>query len=64
MVSPMDRENIEKAAQCASLLLGDVQALARSEDALLAELGQQALEGAANLEQRLQRLAAITSPQG
>lgn len=63
MVSPTDRENIEKASQCASLLLGDIQALARSEDALLAELGQQALEVAVSLEQRLQRLAAITSPQ-
>jgi len=61
MVTSMDKENTTKAAQCAALLSSDVKAVAASENPFLAELGQEALELAVALEQRLKRLETLAN---
>ncbi len=61
MLSKIERENVTKAAQCAALLVSDVQAVAASSNPLLAELGIEALKAATELEQRLKRLEAISN---
>ena len=63
MLTEIDRENVTKAAQCAALLISDVQALASANNQLLAEIGIEALKLAAELDQKLQRLEAISSAQ-
>ena len=59
-MSDSDRENLVKAAQCANLLVQDLQALASASNPLLAELGADLLQAAVALEGRLGRLAAIS----
>jgi hypothetical protein len=61
MLTATDRENVTKAAQCAAFLLTDVKSIAQSSNPLLAELGLEVLKAAVDLEQRLARLATITS---
>jgi len=61
MLSDTERENITKAAQCAALLVSDLQALATASNLLLAELGIDAMKSATDLEQRLKRLEAISN---
>ncbi|CDG51083.1 conserved hypothetical protein [Halomonas sp. A3H3] len=61
MVTNVDRENTTKAAQCAAMLSSDLKAVAASDDPLLAELGQEALELAIALEKRLERLESLVS---
>lgn len=61
MVTEVDKEATTKAAQCAALLIGDVKAITASENPFLAELGQEALELAAALEQRLRRLETLAN---
>lgn len=61
MATNVDRENTTKAAQCAAMLSSDLKAVATSDDPLLAELGQEALELAIALEKRLKRLESLVS---
>jgi len=61
MATNVDRENTTKAAQCAAMLSSDLKAVAASDDPLLAELGQEALELAIALEKRLERLESLVS---
>ena len=60
MLSDTERENVTKGAQCAALLVSDVKALAAANNPLLAELGIEGLKAGTHLEQRLERLGAIS----
>lgn len=53
-----DIENATKAAQCASLLCADLQALAKSDNLLLADLALHHLETTAKLRISLERIHA------
>lgn len=61
MVTEVDKEATTKAAQCAALLTSDVKAITASENPFLAELGQEALEIALALEQKLKRLEVLAN---
>lgn len=61
MANEIDIENASKAAQCASLLVSDVRALANSKDLLLSELGMGVLEELVKLENKLKRIESIVS---
>ena len=56
-----NQENVIKAAQTASLLRDDLQALVRSENPLLSEIAMRELEIAAALANRLDRIEGLLS---
>lgn len=58
-MSQPDKENIEKAAQTASFLVEDLQALHKTDDAILAEVAYALLEMAVPLKTRLERLDVL-----
>jgi hypothetical protein len=61
MLTSKDRENLEKAAQTAALLVGDLQVSYGGDSVLLAELVHGLLENAVALKDKLDRLVVITS---
>lgn len=60
MLSETEQENVTKAAQCAALLVSDIEAITASTNPFLAELGHNALKIASELDQQLKRLEAIS----
>lgn len=60
MFSASDRRNVEKASQTANLLVQDLQGLVKSDNPLLADIALETLQQAAQIEQRLNRIEAIT----
>lgn len=60
VLSETEQENVTKAAQCAALLVSDVEAISTSTNPFLAELGLNALKIASELDQQLKRLEAIS----
>ncbi|OHX36510.1 hypothetical protein BJL95_13020 [Methylomonas sp. LWB] len=60
MFSASDRRNVEKASQTANLLVQDLQGLVKSDNPLLADIALEILQQAAQIEQRLNRIEAIT----
>lgn len=60
MLSETEQENVTKAAQCAALLVSDIEAITASTNPFLAELGLNALKIACELDQQLKRLEAIS----
>ncbi len=61
MLNAKDQENVVKASQTANLLAQDIHAIAKADNPLLAELGIEMLQQAVALEQKLKRIASITS---
>lgn len=61
ILNEYDRENVSKAAQCASLLVSDIKAVAASNNPIFAELSLDIFKVATDLEQRLKRLEAISN---
>lgn len=60
LISEKDRETLTKAGHDAGFLVEDLRALVNADNPLLAELGLDLLSVAANLRQRLERLAVIS----
>ena len=60
VLSETDQENVTKAAQCASLLVSDIEAITSSTNPFLAELGLNALKIASELNRHLKRLEVIS----
>ena len=56
MFSDNDKRNVEMTSQAASLLVQNIQGLVKSNNPLLAEILQQAVQ----IEQRLERVNVIT----
>lgn len=56
-----DSENLSKASQTASFLVGDLKALTTSENPFLAEIATDLLTSTVALELRLNRLVALAS---
>jgi hypothetical protein len=61
MFSDSDKRNVEMTSQAANLLVQDIQGLVKSANPLLADIALEILHQAVQIEQRLQRIEAITS---
>ena len=55
----MDRENVSRACRTAGFLVRDLQQIAESADALLADVALDLIEQAAQVERRINRIEAI-----
>jgi hypothetical protein len=60
MFSDSDKRNVEMTSQAANLLVQDIQGLVKSANPLLADIALEILHQAVQIEQRLQRIEAIT----
>ena len=60
MLNSQDQENLLKSSHAASFLVQDLNALAKADNPLLAELAIELLQQASQLEQRLKRLESLT----
>jgi hypothetical protein len=60
MFSDNDKRNVEMTSQAANLLVQNIQGLVKSTNPLLAEIALEILQQALQIEQRLQRVNAIT----
>ena len=63
MFSDNDKRNVEMTSQAANLLVQNIQGLVKSTNPLLAEIAIEILQQALQIEQRLQRVNAITQVQ-
>ncbi len=63
MLTAKEREDLEKAAQTADLLVRDIVELTGADNPLLAELGNGMLETVGRLRQQLARIVGTTKPQ-
>jgi hypothetical protein len=62
MLTAKEREDLEKAAQTADLLVRDIVELTGADNPLLAELGNGMLTVVGSLRQQLARLVVATKP--
>lgn len=60
MLNDMDKERLVKASQSANLFVQDLQELGKADNSLLANIGEELLKKAAQLEQRLLRIERVT----
>ena len=60
MLNTQDTENVIKAAQTANLLVQDLRELVKSENLLLGDIALEVLEQTVRIEQRLNRVEAVT----
>jgi len=58
-----DKENLVKSSQTANLLVQDLRDLVKAANPLLAEIAIEILQQAVQIEQRLNRIDSITSPE-
>lgn len=63
MLNANDNENLVKSSQTANLLVQDLRDLVKSANPLLAEIVIEILQQAVQIEQRLNRIDSITSPE-
>mgnify|MGYP000653915151 FL=1 len=63
MLNANDKENLVKSSQTANLLVQDLRDLVKSANPLLAEIVIEILQQAVQIEQRLNRIDSITSPE-
>lgn len=63
MLNANDRENLVKSSQTANLLVQDLRDLVKAANPLLAEIAIEILQQAVQIEQRLNRIDSITSPE-
>jgi len=63
MLNANDKENLVKASQTANLLVQDLRDLVKAANPLLAEIAIEILQQAVQIEQRLNRIDSITSPE-
>lgn len=63
MLNANDKENLIKSSQTANLLVKDLRDLVKADNPLLAEIGIEILQQAVQIEQRLNRIDSITSPE-
>ena len=63
MLNANDKENLVKSRQTANLLVQDLRDLVKAANPLLAEIAIEILQQAVQIEQRLNRIDSITSPE-
>ena len=63
MLNAKDREDLVKSSQTANLLVQDLRDLVKAANPLLAEIAMEILQQAVQIEQRLNRIDSITSPE-
>ena len=63
MLNANDKENLVKSSQTANLLVQDLRDLVKAANPLLAEIAIEILRQAVQIEQRLNRIDSITSPE-
>ena len=63
MLNANDKENLVKSSQTANLLVQDLRDLVKAVNPLLAEIAIEILQQAVQIEQRLNRIDSITSPE-
>ena len=63
MLNANDKENLVKSSQTANLLVQDLRDLVKAANPLLAEIAIEILQQADQIEQRLNRIDSITSPE-
>jgi hypothetical protein len=63
MLNANDKENLVKSSQTAKLLVQDLRDLVKAANPLLAENAIEILQQAVQIEQRLNRIDSITSPE-
>lgn len=63
MLNANDKENLVKSSQIANLLVQDLRDLVKAANPLLAEIAIEILQQAVQIEQRLNRIDSITSPE-
>lgn len=63
MLNANDKENLVKSSQTANLLVQDLRELVKAANPLLAEIAIEILQQAVQIEQRLNRIDSITSPE-
>lgn len=63
MLNANDKENLVKSSQTANLLAQDLRDLVKAANPLLAEIAIEILQQAVQIEQRLNRIDSITSPE-
>ena len=63
MLNASDKENLVKSSQAANLLVQDLRDLVKAANPLLAEIAIEILQQAVQIEQRLNRIDSITSPE-
>ena len=63
MLNANDKENLVKSSQTANLLVQDLRDLVKAANPLLAEIAIEILQQAVQIEQRLNRIDSITSPE-
>ena len=63
MLNANDKENLVKSSQTANLLVQDLRDLVKAANPLLAEIVIEILQQAVQIEQRLNRIDSITSPE-
>ena len=63
MLNANDKENLVKSSQTTNLLVQDLRDLVKAANPLLAEIAIKILQQAVQIEQRLNRIDSITSPE-
>ena len=63
MLNANDKETLVKSSQTANLLVQDLRDLVKAANPLLAEIAIEILQQAVQIEQRLNRIDSITSPE-
>ena len=63
MLNANDKETLVKSSQTANLLVQDLRDLVKAANPLLAEIAIVILQQAVQIEQRLNRIDSITSPE-
>ena len=63
MLNAHDKETLVKSSQTANLLVQDLRDLVKAANPLLAEIAIEILQQAVQIEQRLNRIDSITSPE-
>ena len=63
MLNANDKETLVKSSQTANLLVQDLRDLVKAVNPLLAEIAIEILQQAVQIEQRLNRIDSITSPE-
>jgi hypothetical protein len=63
MLNANDKEKLVKSSQAANLLVQDLRDLVKAANPLLAEIAMDILQQAVQIEQRLNRIDSITSPE-
>lgn len=63
MLNANDKETLVKSSQAANLLVQDLRDLVKAANPLLAEIAIEILQQAVQIQQRLNRIDSITSPE-